>query len=106
MGSKETKFADEYIFLTFNGSEGSPLQIAQVAAVKAGYVLPVDKNAKDEFCKAILNKDDVKAYIADQIAAFREKLSGTQRRNLWDVIGGMQLGKPSEEFDSILPLHV
>lgn len=106
MDSKETKFADEYVFLTFNGSEVSPLQVAQVAAVKAGYVLPVDKNARDEFCKAILNKDDVKAYIADQIAAFREKLSGMQRRNLWAAIGSMQLGKPSEEFDSILPLHV
>lgn len=106
MDSKETKFADEYVFLTFNGSEVSPLQIAQVAAAKAGYVLPVDKNASDEFCKAILNKDDVKAYIADQIAAFREKLSGTQRRNLWAAIGSMQLGKPSEEFDDILPLHV
>ena len=106
MDSKETKFADEYIFLTLNGSEVSPLQIAQVAAVKAGYVLPVDKNAKDEFCKTILNKDDVKAYIADQVAAFREKLSGMQRRNLWAVIGNMQPGKPSEEFDSILPLHV
>ena len=106
MDSKETKFADEYVFLTFNGSEVSPLQIAQVAVVKAGYVLPVDKNARDKFCKEILNKDDVKVYVAEQIAAFREKLSGVQRRNLWAAIGSMQLGKPSEEFDSILPLYV
>jgi hypothetical protein len=106
MTKQETAFADEYIFLLFNGSETMPARIAEYAAVKAGYEMPADCTAKDTFCKGLLSKEDIEAYIADQTAAFRAKLSAPQRRNLWAAITAMEAGEPSNDLGGVMPLKV
>ena len=104
MTSQETKFADEYVFLHFNGGDNAKTVNATAAARKAGYELPADVTAADRFCKGPLEKFG--EYIDGQIASFTEKLSSVQRRNLWAAISEMKPGDPSSEFSGTLPLKV
>ena len=102
MTQQEKTFANEYVFLHFNGGDAAASVNAAAAAKKAGYEIPADRTAADTFCKGLLAK--CSDYIAEQTAAFAEKLSGAQRRNLWAAIAAMEAGDPDDALPALLPL--
>lgn len=96
MTKQEKKFADEYVLLFFAASAVS-VETATAAADYAGYALPADIRDAETAAKALLAKKDIAKYISTEIAAFRVRLSGEQRRNLWKAIRAFKPGTPENE---------
>ena len=93
MTSKEKLFADEFVFLRFNGDETDKWTIAIRAAKTAGYDVPSDRNQAMAFVKALYERSDILTYIENAVDTFTSKLAPSQRRTLWTAISAMELGE-------------
>lgn len=103
MTTQEKKFADEYVMLFFH-RPASTVDMAVDAARYADYEVPDDSNKAWQFGKSLLAKNSIKEYVEAEIDSFRVKLSGSQRRNLWNLISNMTIGNPDDgNFSAIIP---
>jgi len=104
MTDQEKKFADEYVMLFFHSST-STLKMMVNAARYAGYELSADCIKAELFSRDLLERKDINEYVKAEIASFRAKLSGSQRRNLWNLISNMTIGEPDENgtYTVIIP---
>lgn len=59
---QEKKFADAFVYLFFHESAVMP-GMKEDAAVYAGYDLPTDINAAENFANALYQKPSIKKYI-------------------------------------------
>ena len=74
---QEKKFADAFVYLFFHAPALMP-GMKEDAAVYAGYDVPVDRNAADNFARALSEKANIKQYIDSEIERFRGILSDDQ----------------------------
>lgn len=96
MTNQEKKFADECVFMYFNSDETSLRTNAIIAAKYAGYEIPREVTKADLIVNSLLEKVEVKDYIAEQIHTYKAKFDSSQRRKFWDVITAMTLGDPCD----------
>ena len=95
---QEKKFADTFVYLFFH-SHAMYAGMGAEAARVAGYDVPVDRNAADNFARALSEKANIKQYIDSEIERFREILSDDQSMNLWKHISEF---KPGESTNDLL----
>ncbi len=95
MTDQEKKFADEYVMLFFH-RPASTLDMMVDAAKYSGYELSADCIKAQLFSRDLLKRKDINEYVQAEIESFRAKLSGSQRRNLWNLISNMTIGEPDE----------
>ena len=95
---QEKKFADAFVYLFFHESAVMP-GMKEDAAVYAGYDLPTDINAAENFANDMYQKPSIKQYIDAELERFREILSDDQSMNLWKHISEF---KPGESTNDVL----
>lgn len=94
---QEKKFADAFVYLFFHAPALMP-GMKEDAAVYAGYDVPVDRNAADNFARALSEKANIKQYIDSEIERFREILSDDQSMNLWKHISEFKPGEAANDL--------
>ena len=94
---QEKKFADAFVYLFFHAPALMP-GMKEDAAVYAGYDVPVDRNAADNFARALSEKANIKQYIDSEIERFRGILSDDQSMNLWKHISEFKPGELTNDL--------
>lgn len=95
---QEKKFADAFVYLFFHAPALMP-GMKEDAAAYAGYDLPTDRNAAENFANTLYQKPSVRKYIDAELERFREILSDDQSMNLWKHISEF---KPGESTNDVL----
>ena len=95
---QEKKFADAFVYLFFH-APALTSGMKEDAAVYAGYDLPTDINAAENFANALYPKPSIKKYIDAELERFRKILSDDQSMNLWKHISEF---KPGESTNDVL----
>lgn len=92
---QEQKFADEYVYGFFH-TNAVTVGLYAHSAVAAGYAKDANREAEN-IAMALLNKENVKAYIDSEIERFRSILADAQGKALWNHISKFEPGEPDEE---------
>ena len=95
---QEKKFADAFVYLFFHAPALMP-GMKEDAAAYAGYDLPTDRNAAENFATVLYQKPNIRKYIDAELERFREILSDDQSMNLWKHISEF---KPGEVTNDVL----
>ena len=93
---QEVKFAEDFVYLYFNGGEKAFDRIGMKAAIAADYTIPENQEEARIFIKTLLGETegsspDIRNYIDELIASFRKKLSINNRRTVWELISKMEV---------------
>lgn len=67
-----------------------------------GIDVPVDRNAADNFARALSEKANIKQYIDSEIERFRGILSDDQSMNLWKHISEFKPGELTNDLLAVV----
>lgn len=104
LSKQEKKFADEYVFRFFH-APAVTVEMRLESAKYAGYAISGNHAKDDAIVNSLLEKSDVKAYIAGEIERFRKILDDDQARALWNHISEFVPGEPEDGTTGRIYLH-